>query len=68
MLTGTRRAVAQTLVSLGMDLGRLTMLRTLKHGLRECLRQMSSESTRWDARAVIEAAKEKATRRSPDGG
>jgi rsbT co-antagonist protein RsbR len=44
MLTGVRSAVAQTLVALGMDLGQLIMLRTLKHGLRECIRQMSAES------------------------
>jgi rsbT co-antagonist protein RsbR len=46
VLTGTRRSVAQTLVSLGLDLGPLTMLRTLKHGLRECMRRMEAEDAR----------------------
>ena len=39
-LTGARGAVAQTLASLGMDLGGLITLRNLKHALRECLRMM----------------------------
>jgi rsbT co-antagonist protein RsbR len=57
VLTGTRSAVAQTLVSLGMDLGPLTMLRTLKHGLRECMRRLEAESARATGKAVIEAAR-----------
>jgi rsbT co-antagonist protein RsbR len=40
ILTGTRGAVAQTLVALGADLGPLMTLRNLKHGLRECIRMM----------------------------
>jgi rsbT co-antagonist protein RsbR len=38
VLTGIRAAVAETLVDIGVDFGRLTMLRNLKHGLREALR------------------------------
>ncbi|APR75347.1 RsbR, positive regulator of sigma-B [Minicystis rosea] len=38
VLTGIRPAVAETLVDIGMDFGKLTMLRNLKHGLREALR------------------------------
>ncbi len=40
VLTGARGAVAQTLASLGMDLGPLVTLRNMKHALRECLRMM----------------------------
>jgi rsbT co-antagonist protein RsbR len=40
MLTGVRGAVAQALGSLGVDLGTLITLRTLKHALHECLRLM----------------------------
>ena len=43
-LTGARGAVAQTLASLGMDLGTLVTLRTLKHALRECIRAMEDTS------------------------
>jgi rsbT co-antagonist protein RsbR len=38
VLTGIRPAVAETLVDIGVDFGRLTTLRNLKHGLREALR------------------------------
>jgi rsbT co-antagonist protein RsbR len=38
VLTGIRPAVAETLVDIGVDLGRLSTLRNLKHGLREALR------------------------------
>ena len=55
-------AVAQTMVSLGMDLGPLTMLRTLKHGLRECMRRTENESLRRTGGAVIEAARDRAAR------
>ena len=37
VLTGIRTAVAETLVEIGVDLGRLRTLRNLKHGLREAL-------------------------------
>ena len=37
VLTGIRPAVAQTLVDIGVDFGRLTTLRNLKHGLRDAL-------------------------------
>jgi rsbT co-antagonist protein RsbR len=40
ILTGARGAVAQTLASLGVDLGPLVTLRNLKHALRECIRTM----------------------------
>ena len=46
ILTGARGAVAQTLVSLGLDLGPLVTLRNLKHGLMECLRRMAAEDER----------------------
>jgi PAS domain S-box-containing protein len=38
VLTGIRAAVAETLVDIGVDFGRLVTLRNLKHGLREALR------------------------------
>ena len=57
MLTGIRSAVAQTLVSLGLDLGSLTTLRTLKHGLRECMRLMAAEQDRQSPRHVLTAGR-----------
>jgi hypothetical protein len=36
--------VAQTLASLGVDLGALITLRNLKHALRECIRTMDDGS------------------------
>jgi rsbT co-antagonist protein RsbR len=38
VLTGIRPSVSETLVDIGVDFGRLTTLRNLKHGLREALR------------------------------
>ncbi len=38
VLTGSRAAVAETLVDIGVDFARITTLRNLKHGLREALR------------------------------
>lgn len=38
VLTGIRPAVAETLVDIGVDFGRVGTLRNLKHGLREALR------------------------------
>ncbi len=46
LLTGARAAVAQTLVSLGFDTTPLVTLGTLKHGLKECLRQMAESNER----------------------
>lgn len=46
VLTGTRASVAQTLMSLGVQIGPLTTLRTLKHGLKECLRLRASDAER----------------------
>jgi rsbT co-antagonist protein RsbR len=53
VLTGARGAVAQTLASLGMDLGPLVTLRNLKHALRECLRMMD-DGNRQSASALRE--------------
>jgi hypothetical protein len=52
ILTGTRGAVAQTLVALGADLGPLTTLRNLKHGLRECIRLMGQGDGRRAAAGI----------------
>jgi rsbT co-antagonist protein RsbR len=41
LLTGIRPAVAQTLVEIGVDLSGITTLRTLRDGLRTCMRQMT---------------------------
>ncbi len=38
VLTGIRPAVAETLVDIGVDFGRISTLRNLKHGLREAFR------------------------------
>jgi rsbT co-antagonist protein RsbR len=48
VLTGIRPAVAETLVDIGIDFGRLNTLRNLKHGLREALRfaRRERDSTR----------------------
>jgi rsbT co-antagonist protein RsbR len=46
LLTGVQPAVAQTLVDIGVDFGRLVTLRNLKHGLRECLRQTRDREAR----------------------
>ncbi|MFI5297617.1 MAG: STAS domain-containing protein [Polyangiales bacterium] len=43
VLTGIRPAVAETLVDIGVDFGRLVTLRNLKHGLREALRSSRQE-------------------------
>lgn len=43
-LTGVRPTVAQTLVSLGVDLSAVATRRNLKHGLRECIRLMRNSS------------------------
>ncbi len=43
VLTGIRAAVAETLVDIGVDFGRLVTLRNLKHGLREALRSARRE-------------------------
>lgn len=57
MLTGVRSAVAQTLAALGVDLGTLLTLRTLKHGLHECLRLMDGAGKRSSHQALIETAR-----------
>jgi rsbT co-antagonist protein RsbR len=57
ILTGVRGAVAQTLASLGVDLGTLITLRTLKHGLIECLRLMEGAGKRTNPRALLERAR-----------
>ncbi|MFS8066235.1 MAG: STAS domain-containing protein [Byssovorax sp.] len=56
MLTGTRSAVAQTLAALGVDLGSLITLRTLKDGLRECVRLRGGGARRSNPRRLIERA------------
>ena len=43
VLTGIRPAVAETLVDIGVDFGRITTLRNLKHGLREAFRYAQHE-------------------------
>src|SRR6185295_16392340 len=50
VLTGIRPAVAETLVDIGVDFGRITTLRNLKHGLREALRHAQRER---DQRRVL---------------
>ena len=57
MLTGTRSAVAQTLAALGVDLGSLITLRTLKDGLRECLRMMRGGARRPNPSTTLDRAR-----------
>lgn len=45
-LTGARAMVAQTMASLGVDMGRMTTLRTLKHALGECMRLTAANARR----------------------
>lgn len=52
VLTGVRPAVAQTIVSLGVDLGEILTLRNLKHGLRYCI------STQQRGREAAERAED----------
>jgi rsbT co-antagonist protein RsbR len=68
VLTGIRPAVAETLVDIGVDFGRVTTLRNLKHGLREALRAARRE--RDGAREIgaeEDLAEELATRRRNHG-
>lgn len=45
VLSGVRSQVAHTLVGLGVDLGGLKTLRTLKDGIRDCIRYLSQRSS-----------------------
>ena len=42
IVTGIRPAVAQTMVDIGVDLSSITTLRSLRDGLRECIRMMAA--------------------------
>lgn len=42
VLSGVSPAIAQTLVQLGVDLSRLRTLRSLKDGIKDCIRHMSA--------------------------
>jgi rsbT co-antagonist protein RsbR len=57
ILTGTRSAVAQTLAALGVEMGSLVTLRTLKDGLRECLRLKAGGAKRLNPRALLDRAR-----------
>jgi rsbT co-antagonist protein RsbR len=53
VVTGVSPDIAQTLVRLGIDLGTVRTLRTLKDGLKDCflhLRRQDAEDTRAYAR------------------
>jgi len=67
VLTGIRAAVAETLVDIGVDFGRITTLRNLKHGLREALRhaRRQREGTR-DVGLVDDESSEEP--QAPSGG
>jgi rsbT co-antagonist protein RsbR len=66
VLTGIRPAVAETLVDIGVDFGRLATLRNLKHGLREALRfaRREREGSR-DLLPDADLADDQATKRRP---
>lgn len=57
ILTGIRSAVAQTLAMLRVELGPITTLRTLKDGLRECLRLKGAGGSGSSGRAQLERAR-----------
>ena len=44
VITGIRSAVAQTMVSLGVDLSRITTLRNLQEGLKACMRWLETDA------------------------
>lgn len=44
-LTGARAVVARAMASLGVDMGRLSTFRTLKHALAECMRLTAAART-----------------------
>jgi rsbT co-antagonist protein RsbR len=46
VITGIRAAVSQTMVSLGVDLSRMTTLRNLQEGLKACMRWIQEASTK----------------------
>jgi rsbT co-antagonist protein RsbR len=60
VLTGICAAVAETLVDIGVDFGRLSTLRNLKHGLREALRH-----TRREREGELEPDEDAATGPAP---
>lgn len=43
VLTGVRSQIAHTLVSLGIDLSSVRTLRTLKDGIRHCIRYLAQQ-------------------------
>jgi rsbT co-antagonist protein RsbR len=64
VLTGIRPAVAETLVDIGVDFGRVGTFRNLKHGLGEALRTARREKVGlWDSGADDEPAEEPQRRR-----
>ena len=60
VLTGIRPAVAETLVDIGVDFGRLTTLRNLKHGLRAALRAARHDRDLFRDLDLLEDADEEA--------
>jgi rsbT co-antagonist protein RsbR len=63
VLTGVRSAVAETLVDIGVDFGRVTTLRNLKHGLREALRVTRRDRGARDVDLLDEMADEEKSKR-----
>jgi rsbT co-antagonist protein RsbR len=58
VLTGIRPAVAETLVDIGVDLGRAVTLRNLKHALREAIRAGRRERESAPDEALIDEVAE----------
>ena len=54
VLTGIKPAVAETLVDIGVDFGRVTTLRNLKHGLREALNAARREREALRTQELLE--------------
>lgn len=63
VVTGVSPEVANTLVRLGVDLGRVETLRSLKDGLQACLRHLRAQTD--GARRATVLRRERATRSEP---
>jgi rsbT co-antagonist protein RsbR len=55
VITGIRSAVAQTMVSLGIDLSRITTLRNLQEGLKACMRGLQEDGAKAAAQTQAPA-------------
>jgi rsbT co-antagonist protein RsbR len=66
VITGIRSAVAQTMVSLGVDLSRITTLRNLQEGLKACMRWLETDAHASAAKKPSSPAPQSATSEDMD--